>query len=114
MEVKLVKLITGEDIICELEMTDVQVAHNPYSLAMHPDKGLVLMKFSPYAITEKVYLILKDMGDLSYLFCEDSRSEMSSQEKARAILGEDFFEPYSDTTNDVFNDVIEVLTPASI
>ncbi len=56
MEVKLVKLITGEDIICELEMTDTQVVHNPYSLAMHPEKGLVLMKFSPYAITEKVYL----------------------------------------------------------
>ncbi len=47
---------TLKDIICELEMTDVQVAHNPYSLAMHPEKGLVLMKFSPYAITEKVYL----------------------------------------------------------
>tara|TARA_R110000868_G_scaffold382981_1_gene649672 strand:- start:29 stop:307 length:279 start_codon:yes stop_codon:yes gene_type:complete len=55
MQVKLLKLITGEDIICELEMTDIQVAHNPYSLAIHPEKGLVLMKFSPYAITEKVY-----------------------------------------------------------
>jgi hypothetical protein len=59
----------------------------------------------------KVYLILKDMDDLSYLFCEDSRSEMSSQEMVRSILSEDFFEPYPDTTNDVFNDVIEVLTP---
>ena len=55
MEVKLIKLITGEDIICELDMTDTQVVYNPYSLAMHPDKGLVLMKFSPYAITDKVY-----------------------------------------------------------
>lgn len=55
MEVKLVKLITGEDIICELEMTDTQVVHNPYTLAMHPEKGLVLMKFSPYAVTDKVY-----------------------------------------------------------
>ena len=58
MEVKLVKLITGEDIIAECEYEgrwDEHVtAHDPFTLAMHPEKGLVLMKFSPYAKTEKV------------------------------------------------------------
>lgn len=58
MEVKLIKLITGEDIIAEFEYNgDYRESincHDPYTLAMHPEKGLVLMKFSPYAKTEKV------------------------------------------------------------
>ena len=58
MEIKLIKLITGEDIIAEIEYAgdfrESIVCHEPFSLAMHPEKGLVLMKFSPYAKTEKV------------------------------------------------------------
>lgn len=56
MEVKLIKLITGEDILAGVEMyaeSYIQVS-KPMSLAMHPEKGLVLMKFTPYAKTEEV------------------------------------------------------------
>ena len=55
MEVMLIKLITGEDIIAECDSTGEQVhCYDPLSLAMHPEKGLVLMKFTPYAKTERV------------------------------------------------------------
>lgn len=56
MEVKLIKLITGEDILAGIEMyaeSYIQVS-KPMSLAMHPEKGLVLMKFTPYAKTDTV------------------------------------------------------------
>lgn len=56
MEVKLVKLITGEDILAGVEEYrehDILVS-KPMSLAMHPEKGLVLMKFTPYAKTDEV------------------------------------------------------------
>ncbi len=58
MEIKLVKLITGEDIICELEMTDVQVPHNPYTLAMHPEKGLVLIRLMDQVLMEIQLVVL--------------------------------------------------------
>jgi hypothetical protein len=55
MDVALIKLITGEDIIAEVEFYEHHVdCYDPFSLAMHPEKGLVLMKFSPYAKTEQV------------------------------------------------------------
>lgn len=55
MEVKLIKLITGEDIIASVEEYSTHIAvSKPHSLAVHPEKGLVLMKFTPYAKTEEV------------------------------------------------------------
>jgi non-homologous end joining protein Ku len=56
MEVKLVKLITGEDIIAGVESYQEQyiIVSKPHALAMHPEKGLVLMKFTPYAKTDEV------------------------------------------------------------
>lgn len=56
MDVKLIKLITGEDMIAgieEITSSKVKVS-KPQSLAMHPERGLVLMKFTPYAITDEV------------------------------------------------------------
>lgn len=56
MDVKLIKLITGEDIIAGLESYHEFniVVSKPHSLAMHPEKGLILMKFTPYAKTDEV------------------------------------------------------------
>ena len=56
MEVKLIKFITGEDIVASIENyreTQVDVS-KPHSLAVHPERGLVLMKFTPYAKTDEV------------------------------------------------------------
>ena len=56
IEVKLIKLITGEDIVAGIEDYDVNdvTVSKPHSLAMHPERGLVLMKFTPYAKTDEV------------------------------------------------------------
>ena len=55
------------------------------------------------------YLVLQDRGDLAGLFCRNYREDIS-QDTVRSILqGEDVFEPYWDTTDDVYRDVIEEL-----
>jgi hypothetical protein len=59
----------------------------------------------------KIYLELRSMDELADLFCGEYRSnDISSYELAKGILGEDFYEPYSDTTEDVYEDVIEQLS----
>ena len=53
-----------------------------------------------------IYLVLQDRGDLAGLFCRNYREDIS-QDTVRSILqGEDVFEPYWDTTDDVYRDVI--------
>jgi hypothetical protein len=56
------------------------------------------------------YLHLKDREELSFLFRESSRGE-SSRYVAKSVLGEDWWEPYDSTTDDVYRDVYEDLTP---
>jgi hypothetical protein len=59
----------------------------------------------------RIYLVLSDLQDLAQLFNQgDSRYTASSYDLALSILGEDIFEPYTDTTSDVYDDVISVLT----
>lgn len=60
----------------------------------------------------RIFLVLKDMEDLAQLFCfgDETRSGPSSYDLAYNILREDSFEPYYDTTQDVHEDVIKVLT----
>ena len=67
----------------------------------------------------RIFLVLKDMVDLAQLFCfgDETRSGPSSYESgpssydlAYSILREDSFERYYDTTEDVHEDVIKVLT----
>jgi hypothetical protein len=55
------------------------------------------------------YLYLRDREELSGLFRDSSRRDYSSRDAAKAVLGEDGYEPYWDTTNDVYRDVIEEL-----
>jgi hypothetical protein len=60
------------------------------------------------------YLRLRDREELSDFFKDYSR-ETSPKDVARSVLGEDgIFEPYWDTTNDVYSDVIEVLTKENL
>jgi len=57
---------------------------------------------------EDYYLKLKDREELSEFF-KDSRQSTSPKDVAKSILGEDSWDPYWDTTDDVYRDVIEVL-----
>lgn len=46
--------------------------------------------------------------DLAYLFC-DNRNDLSVDTIKHILIGDDFFEPYWDTTDNVYRDVIEEL-----
>jgi hypothetical protein len=66
-------------------------------------------------IGDKIYLNFNDIRNLSDFFCnEEFRREMTSGEISNAVLSDDFWEPYSDTVNDLYDDVIEELTPENL
>jgi len=59
----------------------------------------------------KAYLEISDIGDLSKLFCS-GRNDFSRDTIENILSGDgDFYEPYHDTTDNVYRDVIEELTP---
>jgi len=60
----------------------------------------------------KYYLHLKDREDLSDLFYHGSRD--STRDLVSNMFKEDWWEPYWDTTDDVYRDVIEELTPENL
>jgi len=58
------------------------------------------------------YLEITDRGDLAKLFCDGHRYDLSRDTIENILSGDgDAFEPYWDTTQDVYSDVIEELTP---
>jgi hypothetical protein len=60
----------------------------------------------------KAYLEVHDRGDLSKLFCDGHRYDLSRDTIETILSGDgDAYEPYWDTTQDVYGDVIEELTP---
>lgn len=66
-------------------------------------------------IGDKIYLSFNNVSDLSDFFCsEDFRGDLTSSEIARSVLSEDFWEPYSDTVTDLYDDVIGELTPENL
>ena len=61
-------------------------------------------------INGEYYVNLSDLTDLSELFYHSSR-DTSPRDVAKAVLGEDYWEPFWNTTDNVYTDVIEELTP---
>ena len=58
------------------------------------------------------YLEISDRGDLAKLFCDGNRYDLSRDTIETILSGDgDAYEPYWDTTQDVYSDVIEELTP---
>jgi hypothetical protein len=59
----------------------------------------------------KVYLVLDKFEDLSEFFCDrdGGRRDISSKELVEGVFGGDWWGPHSNTTYNVFQDVIEVL-----
>ena len=57
------------------------------------------------------YLELSDRGDLARLFCKNNRSGLSRDTVESILDGNSDWEPYYNTTDDVYSDVIEELTP---
>lgn len=61
-------------------------------------------------INGEYYLNLSDLSDLSELFAHSYR-ETSSRDVAKNVLGEDYWDPFWDTTDNVYRDVIDELNP---
>jgi hypothetical protein len=59
----------------------------------------------------KAYLELSDRGDLSRLFCKNDRNGLDRDTIESVLNGDNDWEPYWDTTDNVYRDVIEELTP---
>jgi ASC-1-like (ASCH) protein len=59
----------------------------------------------------KAYLELHDRGDLAKLFCKNDRNGLSRDTVEAILDGNSDWEPYWNTTEDVYTDVIEELTP---
>ena len=59
----------------------------------------------------KAYLEIADRGDLARLFCDGHRYDLSRDTIEKLLSDGDIFEPYWDTTDNVYRDVIEELTP---
>ena len=60
----------------------------------------------------KAYLEIHDRGDLAKLFCDGHRYDLSRDTIETILTGDgDAYEHYWDTTQDVYRDVIEELTP---
>ena len=60
----------------------------------------------------KPYLEISERGDLSKLFCDGHRYDFSRDTIESILTGDgDVFERYWDTTDNVYRDVIEELTP---
>jgi ASC-1-like (ASCH) protein len=59
----------------------------------------------------KAYLELNDRGNLAKLFCKNNRSGLSRDTVESILNGDSDWEPYYNTTDDVYSDVIEELTP---
>ena len=59
------------------------------------------------------YLRITDKEDLGELF-DNSGRDLSARDYVKAIFGEDNWEHYSDTTDNVYRDVIEELNPENI
>jgi len=59
------------------------------------------------------YLVISDLTDLSDLFKSYDR-ETSPYDVASMVLGEDYWEAFYDTTQDIYNDVIEELNEENL
>jgi hypothetical protein len=59
------------------------------------------------------YLVITDKEDLAELF-DNSGRNITARDYVKAIFGEDNWDHYSNTTDDVYRDVIEELNPENI
>jgi hypothetical protein len=59
------------------------------------------------------YLNIRDREDLSVLF-DDRGRDTTTRDVIKAVFEDDMWQPYSDTTDDVYTDVIDELNPENI
>lgn len=96
----------------ELVDDDWQNAVLLYKLEKHPEETLKYicdnLITDVYQMEGGYYLYLRDRTELAVLFNNFGR-DTTSRNAAENVLGEDYWEPYYDTTDDVYRDVIDEL-----
>ena len=98
--------------------SDSSIWQNEYLLWLYENDRENYYKWVPGLLGDVIfengnaYLEITDRGDLSKLFCDGHRYDLSRDTIENILSGDgDVFEPYWDTTQDVYRDVIEELTP---
>lgn len=119
-----IKIITRYELLDELDpMSDDLGEHQNeilYELInINPDKWYnficeKLINSDLTYIDNQWCLYLTDITDLSDLFYSSSRRDYSARDAAKAVLSEDSWDPYWDTTDDVYRDVVEVLNDENL
>lgn len=95
--------------------TDSEEWQNEYLIWLsHNDKDAfykwVLTLLNDVVIKDGVvYLDVDDRSELSKLFCDGGRNDISRSTIENILSGESDWEPYWDTTDDVYRDVVEEL-----
>jgi len=91
---------------------------NEYLLWLYDNDRENYYKWIPGMLSDVIfengqaYLEIHDRGDLAKLFCDGHRYDLSRDTIENILSGDgDAFEPYWDTTDNVYRDVIEELTP---
>lgn len=65
-------------------------------------------------VNGRYILELGNREDLSIFFKDDGGRETGSKDIAKLILQEDWWEPFYDVSQDIYDEVIEVLTPENL
>jgi len=92
---------------------------NEYFLWLYHNDKTAFNKWVPSLLNDVVfkdgayYLDTDDRSDLSVLFC-DGRNDISQSTIESILSGESDWEPYWDTTDNVYRDVVEELNPENI
>jgi hypothetical protein len=71
-------------------------------------KKIIIISIGAIIVLTGVYIFIKDREELADLFQTGGR-DSGPKEYAKSVLGEDSWEPYWDTTDNVWRDVIEDL-----
>ena len=83
-----------------------------YKLEKHPEETLKYICDNiitdVYYMDGGYYLYLREREELATLFSKSGR-DFSARDAAEKVLDENYWEPYWDTTDDVYRDVIDVL-----
>jgi hypothetical protein len=83
-----------------------------YKLEKHPEETLKYICDNiitdVYYMDGGYYLYLREREELANLFSNSGR-DYSARDAAEKVLGEDWWEPYYDTSDDVYRDVIDEL-----
>jgi len=111
-------LLNGENLYAFLE-EEMPMSYLSYMFNNNPEKTTKYIVDNYFGdITEvngRYILKLGNREDLSVFFKSDGgRHDMSSKELAEKILGEDWWEPFYDVSQDIYDEVVEVLTPENL